>query len=99
MSSFLLSKRGDSQSTESVLVRLKVVDFLYSLMRTGLTSIKLWSESPRNSQSCIDIGTDHSALSIIMEYSIKPKRLGERRIIHYPQMRIIGLYVKRYDTK
>ena len=28
----------DSQSTESVLVRLKVVDFLYSLIRTGLTS-------------------------------------------------------------
>ena len=36
----------------------------------------------------------HSALSIIMEYSIKPKRLGERRIIHYPRKRIIGLYVK-----
>ena len=30
-----------------------------------------------------------------MEYSIKPKRLGERRIIHYPQKRIIGLYVDR----
>ena len=29
-----------------------------------------------------------------MEYSIKPKRLGERRIIHYPQKRIIGLYVQ-----
>jgi len=29
-----------------------------------------------------------------MEYSIKPKRLGERKIIHYPQKRIIGLYVK-----
>ena len=29
-----------------------------------------------------------------MEYSIKPKSLGERRIIHYPQKRIIGLYVK-----
>lgn len=28
-----------------------------------------------------------------MEYSIKPKRLGERGIIHYPQKRIIGLYV------
>ena len=28
-----------------------------------------------------------------MEYSIKHKRLGERRIIHYPQKRIIGLYV------
>ena len=28
-----------------------------------------------------------------MEYSIKPKRLGERRIIHCPQKRIIGLYV------
>ena len=28
-----------------------------------------------------------------MEYSIKPKILGERRIIHYPQKRIIGLYV------
>ena len=28
-----------------------------------------------------------------MEYSIKPKRLGERRIIHYRQKRIIGLYV------
>ena len=28
-----------------------------------------------------------------MEYSIKPKSLGERRIIHYPQKRIIGLYV------
>ena len=28
-----------------------------------------------------------------MEYSIKPKRLGERRIIHYPQKRIMGLYV------
>ena len=28
-----------------------------------------------------------------MEYSVKPKRLGERRIIHYPQKRIIGLYV------
>ena len=27
-----------------------------------------------------------------MEYSVKPKRLGERRIIHYPQKRIIGLY-------
>ena len=57
----------DSQSTESVLVRLKVV-------------------------------------SIIMEYSIKPKSLGERRIIHYPQKRIIGLYViamkiERIDDK
>ena len=30
-----------------------------------------------------------------MEYSIKPKRLGERRIIHYPQKRIIGLYVNK----
>ena len=30
-----------------------------------------------------------------MEYSIKPKRLGERRIIHYPQKRIIGLYVTK----
>lgn len=29
-----------------------------------------------------------------MEYSIKPKSLGERRIIHYPQKRIIGLYVE-----
>ncbi len=29
-----------------------------------------------------------------MEYSIKPKRLGERGIIHYPQKRIIGLYVE-----
>lgn len=29
-----------------------------------------------------------------MEYSIKPKRLGERGIIHYPQKRIIGLYVR-----
>ncbi|MBQ6887095.1 MAG: hypothetical protein IJN54_06245 [Lachnospiraceae bacterium] len=28
-----------------------------------------------------------------MEYSIKPKRLGERGIIHYPQKRIVGLYV------
>jgi hypothetical protein len=28
-----------------------------------------------------------------MEYSIIPKRLGERRIIHHPQKRIIGLYV------
>jgi FlaA1/EpsC-like NDP-sugar epimerase len=27
-----------------------------------------------------------------MEYSIVPKRLGERRIIYYPQKRIIGLY-------
>jgi len=33
-----------------------------------------------------------------MEYSIKPKSLGERRIIHYPQKRIIGLYVT-YDKK
>lgn len=32
-----------------------------------------------------------------MEYSIKPKSLGERRIIHYPQKRIIGLYVS-YDN-
>ena len=33
-----------------------------------------------------------------MEYSIKPKSLGERRIIHYPQKRIIGLYVNSmYD--
>jgi len=31
-----------------------------------------------------------------MEYSIKPKSLGERRIIHYPQKRIIGLYVDYY---
>ena len=31
-----------------------------------------------------------------MEYSIKPKSLGERRIIHYPQKRIIGLYEKRW---
>jgi len=30
-----------------------------------------------------------------MEYSIKPKRLGERGIIHYPQKRIIGLYVRK----
>jgi len=29
-----------------------------------------------------------------MKYSIKPKVLGERRIIHYPQKRIIGLYKK-----
>jgi len=29
-----------------------------------------------------------------MEYLIKPKRWGERRIIPYPQKRIIGLYVK-----
>jgi hypothetical protein len=36
---------------------------------------------------------DSSAVIIIMEYSIKPKRLGERGIIHYPQKRIIGLYV------
>ena len=39
-----------------------------------------------------------------MEYSIKPKSLGERRIIHYPQKRIIGLYViamkiERIDDK
>ena len=33
-----------------------------------------------------------------MEYSIKPKRLGERRIIHYPQKRIIGLYVSKVDV-
>ena len=33
-----------------------------------------------------------------MEYSIKPKRLGERRIIHYPQKRIIGLYVNDMAT-
>ena len=32
-----------------------------------------------------------------MEYSIKPKMLGERRIIHYPQKRIIGLYVLDMD--
>ena len=30
-----------------------------------------------------------------MEYSVKPKRLEKRRIIHYPQKRIIGLYVKK----
>jgi hypothetical protein len=34
-----------------------------------------------------------------MEYSIKPKILGERRIIHYPQKRIIGLYVYTMATK
>ena len=34
-----------------------------------------------------------------MEYSIKPKRLGERRIIHYPQKRIIGLYVISMNFK
>ena len=34
-----------------------------------------------------------------MEYSIKPKRLGERRIIHYPQKRIIGLYEKRMNQE
>ena len=34
-----------------------------------------------------------------MEYSIKPKSLGERRIIHYPQKRIIGLYVKDMEQK
>ena len=34
-----------------------------------------------------------------MEYSIKPKSLGERRIIHYPQKRIIGLYVKLMRAK
>jgi len=34
-----------------------------------------------------------------MEYSIKPKRLGERRIIHYPQKRIIGLYVSKNEKK
>ena len=34
-----------------------------------------------------------------MEYSIKPKSLGERRIIHYPQKRIIGLYVHAMATK
>jgi prevent-host-death family protein len=33
-----------------------------------------------------------------MEYSIKPKILGERRIIHYPQKRIIGLYVTNMLT-
>ena len=32
-----------------------------------------------------------------MEYSIKPKSLGERRIIHYPQKRIIGLYVSAME--
>jgi hypothetical protein len=31
-----------------------------------------------------------------MEYSIIPKRLGERRIIHHPQKRIIGLYENEY---
>ena len=34
-----------------------------------------------------------------MEYSIKPKSLGERRIIHYPQKRIIGLYVTDMKKK
>ena len=34
-----------------------------------------------------------------MEYSIKPKILGERRIIHYPQKRIIGLYVDIIEKK
>ena len=34
-----------------------------------------------------------------MEYSIKPKMLGERRIIHYPQKRIIGLYVTDMKKK
>ena len=34
-----------------------------------------------------------------MEYSIKPKSLGERRIIHYPQKRIIGLYEKIMAVK
>ena len=34
-----------------------------------------------------------------MEYSIKPKSLGERRIIHYPQKRIIGLYEKRMNQE
>ena len=34
-----------------------------------------------------------------MEYSIKPKSLGERRIIHYPQKRIIGLYVKSMNLE
>ena len=34
-----------------------------------------------------------------MEYSIKPKRLGERGIIHYPQKRIIGLYEKEMFGK
>ena len=34
-----------------------------------------------------------------MEYSIKPKRLGERGIIHYPQKRIIGLYEKEMENK
>ena len=34
-----------------------------------------------------------------MEYSIKPKSLGERRIIHYPQKRIIGLYEVAMDDK
>ena len=33
-----------------------------------------------------------------MEYSIEPKILGERRIIHYPQKRIIGLYVRNMLT-
>ena len=33
-----------------------------------------------------------------MEYSIKPKRLGERGIIHYPQKRIIGLYVYKMEN-
>lgn len=36
----------------------------------------------------------HSAPIIIIEYSIKPKRLEERRTIHYPNKRIIGLYIK-----
>ena len=34
-----------------------------------------------------------------MEYSIKPKRLGERGIIHYPQKRIIGLYENVMEIK
>ena len=37
------------QSTESVLVRLRDVDFLYSLIRSGLISMKLWWAFSRKS--------------------------------------------------
>ena len=43
---------------------------------------KLWSESPPNSQSCNDIGTDPQCFKYYNGVFNKTQEMGERRIIH-----------------
>ena len=50
MYSTVINQRAmDSQSTESVLVRLRVVDFLYSDIKTGFTSMNVSEAFSRKS--------------------------------------------------